>query len=262
MYGIRHFLESLFGIMDLHPFFAWLVQPSISLLTLCRFTNNNEVIINTETRSIDVTKKGVYFAFRDQGACLSLLAVKVYYLKCPEITVGFARYPETATGAMLTSIEKIRGRCVENSVAVQDPHNLCKADGTWSFHTGSCACMAGYEADDAGTACKPCTVGRYKDSVGDAKCEICPAHSQALFAGSVECRCNDNFYRAGGDPKSYGCTRPPSAPRNLHFRFVDFIPVSLLCMYIINISNKMKTRLRDYASRLPVSSRNLASTLY
>ena len=56
-----------------------------------RFTNNNEVIINTETRSIDVTKKGVYVAFRDQGACLSLLAVKVYYLKCPEITVGFAR---------------------------------------------------------------------------------------------------------------------------------------------------------------------------
>ena len=122
---------------------------------------------------------------------------------------------------MLTSIEKIRGRCVENSVAVQDPHNLCKADGTWSFHTGSCACMAGYEADDAGTACKPCTVGRFKDSVGDAKCEICPAHSQALFAGSVECRCNDNFYRAGGDPKSFGCTRPPSAPRNLHFRFLD-----------------------------------------
>ena len=36
------------------------------------------------------------------------------------------RYPETATGSMLTSIEKIRGRCVENSVAVQDPHNLCK----------------------------------------------------------------------------------------------------------------------------------------
>merc|ERR1712013_517633 len=38
-----------------------------------RFTNNNEVIINTETRSVEVNKKGVYFAFRDQGACLSLL---------------------------------------------------------------------------------------------------------------------------------------------------------------------------------------------
>ncbi len=31
-----------------------------------RFTDTNEVIINTEVRSIDVTKKGVYFAFRDQ----------------------------------------------------------------------------------------------------------------------------------------------------------------------------------------------------
>jgi len=51
-----------------------------------RFTNNNEVIINTETRSVPVTKKGVYFAFRDQGACLSLLAVKIYYLKVLKVS--------------------------------------------------------------------------------------------------------------------------------------------------------------------------------
>ena len=83
---------------------------------------------------------------------------------------------------MLTSIEKIRGRCVENSVAVQDPHNLCKADGTWSFHTGSCACMAGYEADDAGTACKPCTVGRYKASAYAriANCDSCGPRGYAF----------------------------------------------------------------------------------
>ena len=42
-----------------------------------RFKNNNEVIINTETRSVEVNKKGVYFAFRDEGACISLLAIKV-----------------------------------------------------------------------------------------------------------------------------------------------------------------------------------------
>lgn len=42
-----------------------------------RFTSNAEVIINTEVRSVPLTKKGVYFAFRDQGACLSLIAVKV-----------------------------------------------------------------------------------------------------------------------------------------------------------------------------------------
>lgn len=46
-----------------------------------RFNTNTEVIINTEVKSIPVTKKGVYFAFRDQGACISLLAIKVRTLQ-------------------------------------------------------------------------------------------------------------------------------------------------------------------------------------
>ncbi len=197
-----------------------------------RFTNNNEVIINTETRSVEVTKKGVYFAFRDQGACLSLLAVKVYYLKCPEITVGFARYPETATGGQITSIAKVPGQCVANAVAVQQPHNLCKADGTWSFHSGLCSCMAGYEPND-GTAtqergCAPCPIGKFKHEAGNRECRICPAHSQALYAGSVECRCAQGYFRPPDkDSKGLACTRPPQSPRDLRSRFLNATSVRL-----------------------------------
>ena len=186
-----------------------------------RFTDTNEVIINTETRSIDVTKKGVYFAFRDQGACLSLLAVKVYYLTCPEITVGFAHYPETATGAEVTSIEKVLGKCTENSVAKSQPSYLCKGDGSWIYNTGKCACMAGYEADEASQTCKDCPIGRFKHTSGDDPCLICPPHSQALYPGSVECKCNEGYYRAPSDPRKSACTRPPSAPRNITYRFID-----------------------------------------
>merc|ERR1712223_770636 len=186
-----------------------------------RFTDTNEVIINTETRSIDVTKKGVYFAFRDQGACLSLLAVKVYYLTCPEITVGFAHYPETATGAEVSSIEKVLGKCTDHSVAVSQPSYLCKGDGSWIYNTGQCACMAGYEADEASQTCEACPVGRFKHTSGDGPCLICPPHSQALYAGSVECRCNDGYYRAPPDSRTSACTRPPSAPRNVTYRFID-----------------------------------------
>merc|ERR1712223_1249264 len=186
-----------------------------------RFTDTNEVIINTETRSIDVTKKGVYFAFRDQGACLSLLAVKVYYLTCPEITVGFAHYPETATGAEVSSIEKVLGKCTDHSVAVSQPSYLCKGDGSWIYNTGQCACMAGYEADEASQTCEACPVGRFKHTSGDGPCLICPPHSQALYAGSVECRCNDGYYRAPSDSRTSACTRPPSAPRNVTYRFID-----------------------------------------
>ena len=44
---------------------------------------------------------------------------------------------------------------------------------------------------------------------------------QALYAGSVECRCNEGYYRAQPDPRTAACTRAPSAPRNLTRRFLD-----------------------------------------
>ncbi len=40
-------------------------------------TSNQQTKLNTETRSVPLTKKGVYFAFRDEGACTSIVAVKV-----------------------------------------------------------------------------------------------------------------------------------------------------------------------------------------
>ena len=83
-------------------------------------------------------------------------------MTCPEITVGFAHYPETATGAEVTSIEKVIGKCTDHSVAVSQPSYLCKGDGSWIYNTGQCACMAGYEADEASQTCRACPVGRFK----------------------------------------------------------------------------------------------------
>jgi len=118
-----------------------------------RFTLNNEVIINTEVRSIPVTKKGVYFAFRDQGACISLLAIKVYYITCPEVTASFAFFPATPTGRELTSIEQAEGQCVANSVEVSPPRHLCKGDGKWYLLSGGCQCKPGYEAEHGKQIC-------------------------------------------------------------------------------------------------------------
>ena len=88
--------------------------------------------------------------------------------------------------------------------------------------------MAGYQADAQNKTCVPCAVGHYKSDVGVArKCDICPAHSQALYSGSVECQCNDGFYRADTDSKEKACTRPPSAPENVAFFFKDASSVVL-----------------------------------
>lgn len=120
----------------------------VILIKIINYTLFLQVIINTEVRSIPVTKKGVYFAFRDQGACLSLMAIKIYYVVCPNITTNFAHFPETPTGKELTAIISADGECVANAVAVEKPRLLCKGDGNWTLPSGGCECMAGYEPLD------------------------------------------------------------------------------------------------------------------
>ncbi|KAK7789839.1 hypothetical protein R5R35_011236 [Gryllus longicercus] len=192
-----------------------------------RFNTNSEVTINTEIKSIPVTKKGVYFAFRDQGACISLLAIKVYYITCPEVTVNFAHFPTTPTGREVTFIEQATGKCVDNAEEVEPPTYLCKGDGKWYLPSGGCKCKAGYEADEDKQTCNVCPAGTFKHNTGDERCQPCPNHSKALESGFAECRCNAQYYRAPKDPKNMPCTQPPSAPRNLTVNFVDQSTVML-----------------------------------
>ncbi|GIY55178.1 hypothetical protein CEXT_373122 [Caerostris extrusa] len=162
-----------------------------------RFTSTSEVIINTEVRSVPITKKGVYFAFRDQGACLSLIAIKVYYITCPSVTLNFAYFPER-----------------------RPPDTNCRPSGRQLDPAlGGCKCVAGYEPVDQ--SCQLCSIGTYKENVGDELCMPCPLHSSATFAGSIECQCDKNYYRSPKDPKSWPCTEPPTKPLNLSETFVD-----------------------------------------
>lgn len=109
------------------------------------FLSSTQVIINTEVRSVPVTKKGVYFALRDQGACLSIIAIRIFYITCPNITTNFAFYPETPTGKELTTIVETDGECVSNAHKVEIPRLLCKGDGNWTLPSGGCKCLPGYE---------------------------------------------------------------------------------------------------------------------
>lgn len=73
------------------------------------------------------------------------MAIKIYYVVCPNITTNFAHFPETPTGKELTAIIYADGECVPNAVAVEKPRLLCKGDGNWTLPSGGCECMAGYE---------------------------------------------------------------------------------------------------------------------
>lgn len=120
------------------------------------FESVNETEINTETRSVPVAGGrggGIYFAFRDQGACTTLIAVRVYYIICPSTVANLAVFPDTSTGPEMTAVVQRTGVCVENAVVEHVPSFLCKGDGSWYFPTGNCRCAAGHEPREQQQRC-------------------------------------------------------------------------------------------------------------
>lgn len=198
------------------------------------FTDNNNALINTEVRSISAFRSGVYFAFYDRGSCLTLLSVRVYYITCPAVSVNFAQFPNTTTGAELTAIVQVDGRCVENAIMDQKPSYLCKADGSWYYSTGRCLCLSGFEPDgDAANGhlhenlCKACPSGTFKWQMGSDFCQPCPENSQTMAAGSFNCQCLDGYFRSPSDSPAMPCTRPPSAVQNLSAVFMSHSVINL-----------------------------------
>uniref|UniRef100_A0A9J7YFH2 receptor protein-tyrosine kinase n=1 Tax=Cyprinus carpio carpio TaxID=630221 RepID=A0A9J7YFH2_CYPCA len=142
---------------------AWMENPWIKVDTIAADESFSQVDlggrvmkINTEVRSFGpVSRKGFYLAFQDYGACMSLIAVKVFFRKCPRVIRNGAIFEETLSGAESTSLVSARGSCVPNGEEVDVPIKLyCNGDGEWLVPIGRCVCKAGYESVDNGTVCR------------------------------------------------------------------------------------------------------------
>ncbi|NXF78051.1 EPHA2 protein, partial [Sclerurus mexicanus] len=134
------------------------------------------VKLNVEVRSVGpLRRKGFYLAFQDLGACVALLSVRVYYKRCPAVTRGMARFPETVAGADSQTLAEVRGRCVEEAVAEQAPALHCNADGEWIVPIGECLCREGFQRE--GDACQACPPGTFKAAVSPGGCQPCPPHT-------------------------------------------------------------------------------------
>jgi hypothetical protein len=140
--------------------FRWSNYQLIDIIAGNRFTSNNygsfasinqtsNLTVNVKTRGIAVDKNGFYLAFRDQGACISLLYVKIFYRLCESTTRQLVHFPETPTGASLTDIVEREGICTSNAQNVRKVLGFCKGNGQWTFQEtfllDSCHCHEGYE---------------------------------------------------------------------------------------------------------------------
>ncbi|XP_010156988.1 PREDICTED: ephrin type-B receptor 5-like, partial [Eurypyga helias] len=184
------------------------------------------VKMNVKVRSFGpLTKHGFYLAFQDSGACMSLVAVQVFFYKCPAVVKGFASFPETFSGGERTSLVESPGTCVPNAEETSMTGSSgvrlhCNGEGEWMVAIGRCTCKAGYQPVDDERACQACPLGFFKVSVGDDPCHLCPAHSHAPQPGSRECVCQNRYYRSALDNSDAPCTGIPSAPRDLSYEIV------------------------------------------
>uniref|UniRef100_A0A8C1CRQ4 receptor protein-tyrosine kinase n=2 Tax=Cyprinus carpio TaxID=7962 RepID=A0A8C1CRQ4_CYPCA len=194
---------------------AWMENPWIKVDTIAADESFSQVDlggrvmkINTEVRSFGpVSRKGFYLAFQDYGACMSLIAVKVFFRKCPRVIRNGAIFEETLSGAESTSLVSARGSCVPNGEEVDVPIKLyCNGDGEWLVPIGRCVCKAGYESVDNGTVCRACPFGSFKASQGDQQCLQCPINSRTTSEGATNCVCRSGYYRADSDPLQMPCT--------------------------------------------------------
>uniref|UniRef100_A0A6Q2Y770 receptor protein-tyrosine kinase n=1 Tax=Esox lucius TaxID=8010 RepID=A0A6Q2Y770_ESOLU len=203
---------------------AWMENPWIKVDTIAADESFSQVDlggrvmkINKEIRSFGpVSRQGFYLAFQDYGSCMSLIAVRVFYRKCPRVVQNGAAFPETLSGAESTSLVAARGVCVPNGEEVDVPIKLyCNGDGEWMVPIGRCMCKAGHEAVENGTACRACVSGFFKSSQGDHQCLQCPINSRTTNEGATNCVCRNGYYRTDSDPPQMPCTTIPSAPQSV-----------------------------------------------
>ncbi|XP_027026036.1 ephrin type-B receptor 2 [Tachysurus fulvidraco] len=202
----------------------WMENPWIKVDTIAADESFSQVDlggrvmkINTEVRSFGpVSRNGFYLAFQDYGACMSLIAVRVFFRKCPRVVRNGAVFPETLSGAESTSLVAARGTCIPNGEEVDVPIKLyCNGDGEWLVPIGRCMCKAGHEAGENGTLCQACSSGFFKPSQGDQSCQQCPINSRTTNEGATSCVCRVGYYRTDSDPAQMPCTTVPSAPQTV-----------------------------------------------
>ncbi|XP_036299848.1 ephrin type-B receptor 2 isoform X5 [Pipistrellus kuhlii] len=200
----------------------WMENPWVKVDTIAADESFSQVDlggrvmkINTEVRSFGpVSRSGFYLAFQDYGGCMSLIAVRVFYRKCPRVIQNGAVFQETLSGAESTSLVAARGSCIANAEEVDVPIKLyCNGDGEWLVPIGRCMCKAGFEAVENGTICRGCPSGTFKANQGDEACTHCPINSRTTSEGATNCVCRNGYYRADLDPLDMPCTTIPSAPQ-------------------------------------------------
>lgn len=190
-----------------------------------------EISETTQSVTLHPSTEFVRFGFEENGVCVSLLTITVYYIVCDATVTKFTKYPVTVTSNSREEMVKVTGKCVTNAMPVQSeaPTGFCTSSGRWNHLIGECACKPGYTSDPfiGENKCIECPVGYYKSDRGNASCQKCPPNSEATRSGSLHCTCRPGYFRAENESADRPCTQSPNHPSRLRVADIDQSSVTL-----------------------------------
>ena len=211
-------------------------QSLASSTTSSTTSSTSSPIFKTEVDlALRSNKKGVYLVFRDQGACVSLLSIRVYYTLCSAQINNLVVYPKTPTGSNLTDLIQRSGSCVQNAETKQTPFAYCQTNGNWFFVNSDetiganmCFCKPGYYYYAPNAQCLACPQGKYKSEMSNkGECTLCPEFSYSISAASLSCKCLDGYYRLDVNDLTSPCLPYPPEPKNLTVYYLDQTTIKL-----------------------------------
>jgi len=203
----------------------WQEKPYVKIDTVAA---NFDGKINTRKFQFtpQLKRSGVYIAVQDEGACMSVHAIRLYYYYCHETIANLAVFGKSVAGADAAALVAKSGKCVDNAAvsSLGDPTYHCSSNGKWQILTGGCQCKSGYQQNEQ--QCEVCPSGTYKIDPSVDQCLLCPPNSgvDPSSAPSVvirsrsappqlnHCPCYNGYARADGEEVDVACSKPPSQP--------------------------------------------------
>ncbi|XP_024613862.1 ephrin type-A receptor 1 isoform X2 [Neophocaena asiaeorientalis asiaeorientalis] len=199
------------GIQLRRPLFQKVTTVAADQSFTIRDLASGAVKLNVERCSLGhLTRRGLYLAFHNPGACVALVSVRVFYQRCPETVHGLAQFPNTLPGP--GGLAEVAGTCLPHAHITPGPSGAprmhCSPDGQWLVPVGRCHCEPGYEEGSSGgvEGCLACPKGSYRADVDTPSCLKCPQHSTAESEGATVCTCESGHYRVPGEGPAAACT--------------------------------------------------------
>lgn len=113
------------------------------------WTQQDPSQVNQVNLTLAVNSFGIYFGFRDTGACLSLTSVTLSYLYCPTVVNQGIVFQKIAAPSSSQQNTTVKGNCSEKASPYPSNSTLsvtCLSSGQWMMDSQvTCQCSVGYE---------------------------------------------------------------------------------------------------------------------